>query len=254
MIIRHLFVWPREIEAIAEAFWWPSFDLFLWGLMTVYIQKTQNVPSVFISFFLGAIILWMFVYRSQQEMGFTFLREAWDRNILNIFTTPLTIWEFVSSTLILGMIKLAISAIWMVFLGYILFSFNVFSFGWYLIPFVINLLVTGWSAGFIINGLILRYGYRVQAFAWTLVLIIQPFSAVFYPVSVLPSWMQPVAYALPTSYIFEGMRKVLSEGVMDNSFVVIASILNLLYLTLSIMLFKNFFRGAQKSGAIVKFS
>lgn len=254
LVVRHLFSWPRDLEAIAESFWWPSFDVFIWGLTTVYLQSKQGVPEYFISLFLGAIVLWMFVYRSQQEMGFMFLREFWDRNLLNILTTPLTIGEFLLSSIMLGSIKLAISAIWMVIIAYVLFTFNLFSLGWYLIPFVINLLLVGWSGGFFINGLIMRYGYRIQAFAWTLILFIQPFSAVFYPVSVMPGWMQLVAKILPTSYVFEGMRAILTQGKFNWQLLVVASSLNCIYLALSLYFFKYSFSKAQEIGMIVKFS
>lgn len=251
---RHLFSWPRDLESLAESFWWPTFDLFIWGLMSVFLRQKEGIAPVFLSLFVGAIILWMFVYRSQQEVGMTFLKEVWDRNFLNIMTTPLTIWEFLTASLALGTIKLVISAAWMIFMAYALFTFNFFRVGWLLIPFVINLLLVGWSAGFFINGLIIQYGNRVQAFAWTLILVIQPFSAVFYPVSAMPTWMQVVSKILPTSYIFEGMRGVLLDGRIDISSLGIATGLNLVYLLLALWYFQYGFRCAKETGMLVKFS
>lgn len=253
IVIRHLFTWRRELESLAESFWWPSFDLFIWGLTTIYLQN-RGVPSIFTSMILGAIIFWMFVYRSQQEMGISFLRDVWDRNLLNLLTSPLTIWEFMAALLTLGIIKLIISTVWMTFLAYLLFSFNIFRLGFVLIPFVINLLIFGWSAGFVINGLIMKYGYRIQAFAWTLILIIQPFSAVFYPIAAMPAWMQAVSRFLPSSYIFEGMREVFMKGQIDTATLATAGGLNLVYLILSLLYFNKCFGDARESGMIVKFS
>lgn len=254
IMIRHLFSWPRDLEGLAEAFWWPSFDLLIWGLMSTFLQKQQGVAPVYLSVFISSIVLWMFVYRSQQEVGIMFLKEVWDRNFLNIMTTPVTIWEFLLASLGLGTIKLAVSASWMMILAFVLFKLNVFSIGWVMILFVINLLLTGWSAGFFINGLIVQYGNRIQSFAWTLLLIIQPFSAVFYPVSSLPGWMQWVAKILPTSYIFEGMRASLLQGKVGMSDLVIATALNMVYLVLSLWFFSFSFKRARESGMLVKFS
>jgi len=254
IVIRHLFSWPRELEAIAEAFWWPSFDLFIWGLMTTYLNQQHGVPGFILSFFLGATILWMFVYRAQQEMGLVFLREFWDRNLLNLLATPLTIGEFFLGTLILGVIKITISALWMFILAWLLFKFELFNLGVLLIPFIINLLVFGWSMGYVINGLVIRFGYRIQAFVWTLIMMIQPFSAVFYPVASLPSWMQFVSRLLPISYIFEGMRQIMSHVQFDLLNLVWASLLNLIYLGLSITFFNYCYRKARQIGRIVKFS
>lgn len=254
IVLRHLYVWPRNLESLIESFWWPSFDVFLWGLMTVYLSSKEGVPNYFTAFIIGAITLWMFVYRSQQEIAFTFLKEFWDRNLLSIMTTPITIWEFQIATLILGLFKLALSGIWMGILGYFLFSFNIFRFGWYLIPFLCNLFLVGWTAGFIVNSLIIRYGYRVQAFAWSLIIIIQPFSAVYYPVSTMPYWMQEVARFVPTSYIFEGMRSVIREGTMNFGALGFATILNVFYLALSLFFFSWSFGKARENGMIVKFN
>jgi ABC-2 type transport system permease protein len=239
---------------MAETFWWPSFDLFIWGLMTVYLQRQQGVADIILTFFLSAIILWMFVYRSQQEIGISFLRDVWDRNLLNILTTPITIWELLTGLLFLGVIRLVASTLWMLLLAYILFQFNFFVLGFYLIPFVVNLLLFGWNAGLIINGLIFRYGYRVQAFAWTLILIVQPFSAVFYPVESLPTWMQWVAKILPTSYIFEGMRTVLVTKSIDTIQLLIATVLNVIYLGVALWFFNESYKKAQETGMIVKLS
>lgn len=254
VMIRHLFSWSRDLESLAESFWWPSFDVFLWGLTTVYLLRNEGIIPAFVSFFIGAIILWMFVYRAQQELGFIFLKEIWERNFLNMFTSPLTVWEFSGAALSLGIIKLLISAVWMVILAYFLFTFNIFAMGFWLIPFIVNLLVVGWSAGFVIDGLLLRYGNRVQAFTWSLILIIQPFSAVFYPVSIMPQWMQTIAYLLPTSHIFEGMRSVLIHGSINYQALLIASVLNIIYLTASLIFFAGSFRKAQETGMLVKLS
>lgn len=253
IIIRHLFSWPRDLDSLADAFWWPTFDLLIWGLTTVYLQKQQGVPSLFISFFLGGIVLWMFVYRPQQEMGMTFLKEFWDRNLLNILTTPLTTNEFLLASIILGLAKLIISSVWLYVLAFWFFQFDMFKLGYFLIPFIINLILTGWSVGFVINGIILRKGYQIQAFAWTLILILQPFSAVFYPVSALPVWMQTISRLIPTSYVFEGMRQVLQHGTIIVNNLVIAFLLNGVYLILAMMFFKRSFRKAQEMGMIVKF-
>jgi len=254
MIYRYALSWNRELEELLEAFWWPSFDILLWGFMTVYLQKQSGAASTVTGFIVGAIIFWMFVYRSQQEIAVLFLREYWNHNFLNIFTSPITITEYLLSTIIVGVFKLLISAAWMSLLSYLLFHFSIFSFGWYFIPLVLNLLLVGWWAGFLIMGLVIQYGYRVQAFAWSLIVIIQPFSGVMYPVSVLPQWMQSVSYILPTRYIFENMRLVLLTGSIDWIGVGIATALNALYIIIALLFLRYGFAQARKTGMIIKFS
>lgn len=254
VLIRHLFDMRRNWESLSEVFWWPTFDLLIWGLTTLYLQQTQGLAGHFIGFFIGGMVFWMFVYRSQQDMGLTFLREFWDRNLLNMLTTPLSMGEFFIATLLLGVFRLALSALWIGLGAYILFAFNLLQPGWWLIPIILNLFLVGWSAGFFINGLILQYGYRIQAIAWTLIVALQPFSAVFYPVASLPEWAQFIAKLLPSSYIFEALRQVLGGQPIDSSLVLMASILNALYFMLSLYFFNHSYRRAQVSGIIVKFT
>ena len=40
-----------------------------------------------------------------------------------------------------------------------------------------------------------------------------PLACVYYPVTVLPHWLQHVAWALPPTYVFEGMRALLIDHV-----------------------------------------
>lgn len=254
LVLRHVMSWPRSPERIADAFWWPTMNMLIWGMVNMYLQQKTGAGIFFATLFLGGLIMWTLVIRSQEEMGMLFLQEAWDRNLLNIFSSPITMTEFSIATIVLATLKLILTFLWMFSLGYLLFSFNIFTLGWALIPYALVLMTSGWSLGFLINGLIVQYGYRVQVFAWTLSMIILPFSSVYYPLSALPGWMQTVARALPTTYIFEGMRGVFTTGHIDVSGLTTAILLNIFYLFLGIRFFIWSFGKARETGMILKFS
>jgi ABC-2 type transport system permease protein len=254
IVLRHYFAMRRDVENIFETFWWPTLDIFIWGTMSVFIARQSGAGSEIVAFVVGGIYLWMLVYRSQQDISFSFLKEIWDRNFMSIITSPVTVTEYIAASMIVGLLRLTLSAVWLFFLSIALYSFNITVLGLYLIPFAVNLLVVGWWSGLLINSFILRWGYRVQSFAWSLLFIIQPFSAVFYPVTALPPWMQTVARALPTGYIFEGMRQVLAGGRTDPGALIGASVLNAAYLVLSAVMFARAYESARKNGMIVKFS
>lgn len=253
VIIRHLLSWRRSLERIWDSFWWPTFNLFTWGLVTIFL-KYQGTGSIFADIFLGGVVMWMIVNQSQEEMGLVFLQEVWDRNLLNLLSSPLSIWEFTVASIIIGLMKLAVSVLWLLFLAFWLFHFNILVYGLLLVPYAISLLLTGWALGFVINGLILRYGFRVQVFAWSISLLLQPFSAVFFPISILPGWMQIVARGIPTSYIFEGMRLVLQNGRVDYPGLWTAFFLNGVYLVISIWFFVRSYRASRSTGMLVKFA
>lgn len=235
-----------------DSFWWASMDLVFWGLTSSYLkQNNPGIPNI-VPLFLGGIIFWVFVQNSQRDINMPLLNDAWNRNLINLFTTPVRLREFVLGTLILGIIKLSFTALALTLLAFFLYQFNIFSFGWYLLPAVISLILTGWWIGFIINGLILRYGFRVESFAWALIFVIYPFSAIFYPVSMLPAWARTISLFLPTSYIFENMRNILFGQNLSYSDILTSYFLNFIYLGFSLIFLKVMFNGALKHARLVK--
>src|SRR3989344_6415844 len=234
IIIQNLFYLKHSLEDIADTFFWSSLDVVVWGFMTIYFTQLKGQISEIILFLMGGLILWNVAWRSQQDISVSFLRNSWSRNLINLFSTPLTIWEFSFATMILGIIKIILTLFIASGIAFFLYSFNIFLLGFYLLPFFVSLLAFGWAAGIFITGLIIRFGTRIQVFAWSLIVLFQPVSAVFYPVSVLPPFLQKIAWLLPTSHIFEGMREVLKSGRMPAEQIVLAFILNAIYLLIAV--------------------
>jgi len=253
IILQNIFNLRHSLEDLIETFFWPTIDIIIWGLMTTYfIQTGDRGSGGVIAFLLGGLILWNIVWRAQQDISMSFLRNVWSRNLLNLFSTPLTPWEFVIATMILGLIKIIFTLLVVTSLAFLLYSFNLFNLGVALIPFFVSLIVFAWTAGLLIVGLILRFGMRVQSFAWSLIALFNPLSAVFYPISALPPSMQKIAHFLPTAHIFEGMRQVLSTGTFSKEHLIWAFFFNLIYLVFSAWFFIFMFEKAREKGRLAK--
>ncbi|MDE2039636.1 MAG: ABC transporter permease [Elusimicrobia bacterium] len=235
-----------------EIFYWPLLDLLVWGFLTVYLSRSPGAVPQWTAFLLGAMILWDILYRSQQAICVSFLEEMWSRNLLNLFASPLSPGEFVGATMLLSLVKFLLASALTVALAYYLYAFNLFELGFWLVPLVFNLIVMGWVIGIVTTAVILRYGERAEVLAWGLALLVQPFSAVFYPVSALPSSLRPVAYALPSTYVFEGMREIITRGSTGNSTFAAPFLLNAAYLALAWIFFKAMYRQAQEQGKLTK--
>jgi len=158
--------------------------------------------------------------------------------------------EWMASFILFGILKGIISLSFTCALAYLLYKVNIFIYGFYLIPFGVLLTMVGWGVGFFVAGLILQYGTRVQTLAWSMVAVISPFSGIYYPISILPAWAQKIASVLPSSYIFEGAREVLSKGYVDPNKLIISFALNCLYLVLAILFLKHSFRKVLDKGLI----
>src|SRR3989344_2207813 len=212
LLMRHLYLYKRSVPRLMDIFYWPILELILWGFIGLYLAKNDLVGFSALTVILGAIIFWDLLSQSQRVVSVTFLEEVWEKNFLNLFVTPLTKMEFIVSSFLLGIIRVVFVGFVMGLLALIFYHFNILTFGLYLIPFVLSLLIFGWTLGLFTTAIILRYGTSAQVLAFGFILLIQPFSAVFYPVSVLPTALQYLAYLIPSTHVFEGMRAVISTG------------------------------------------
>jgi len=235
-----------------EIFYWPLLDLMLWGFVGLYLTRFKGSVPNFVAFFLGALILWDILFRSQQGISVSFLEDLWSRNLVNIFISPLSPVEYVLSLLVMSLIKLGLASFVLTLLAYLLYSFNIFTIGPALIPLALNLIIMGWSIGIITTAIILRYGQEAEVLAWGLALLFQPISAVFYPVSVLPAWLRHIVAFIPSAHVFEGMRAVIAGAPFPTGHLVMAFILNIAYVAVSVLFFSWNFKAVKEQGLLVK--
>ncbi len=248
---RHLYLYRRSLPRLMEIFFWPLLDLLLWGFITFYLEKVRPDLPTFVKFFLGALILWDVLYRAQQGFSVSFLEEIWSRNLLNLFVSPMRPIEFLASLMCISIFKLLSAAVVTALLAWVFYSFNILLLGVALIPFVLNLTLMGWAIGLITIAVILRYGQEAEVMAWGLAFLVQPISAVFYPVSILPVWLQPFALAMPASHVFEGMRQVVEGGPFPVSSLFTAFVLNGIYLAMATALFYRNLRVVKMKGLLM---
>lgn len=248
IVFRHLYNFKHSWDRLSDAFYWPAMDIFLWGFTSVYITKQSgSIPGIAV-ILLSGLILWQIVWRSQYEITVNLLEEMWNQNLANLFASPLRVREWLAGVFILGILKMFMSLSFAVALAYVAYKTNIFLLGFYLIPFMANLLITGWAVGLIVAGLIVLYGMRIQTLAWTGIFLLAPFSAVYYPISTLPDWAQKIAAFIPTSYIFEGMRSIIVNGELAPGMLLKSFLLNCLFLVLGLVLFNYMFTKSKTKG------
>ncbi|MBM3859206.1 MAG: ABC transporter permease [Verrucomicrobia bacterium] len=254
LVLRYTYLYTRSVPRVTEILFWPLMDLLVWGYVSVYLHRVGGVSGAAnaFMFLLGAMIFWDILYRAQQGVTLSFLEDVWSRNLLNVFVAPVRVSEFVLTTFIVGFFRIAVTIGVLAGLAYALYSFNIFSLGMSLVPFFANLLLMGWALGMVTTSLIMRWGQGAEALAWGVPFLIQPVAAVFYPLDVLPGWLQPVALSIPATHVFEGMRQVLrGEGVSAASLAA-AFALNAVYLVAAALFFRYMFTVARRKGLLAK--
>lgn len=247
VFLRYFFIVTR-LDQIADLFYWPIIDIFLWGMTSVWMQKQEEGVPALALFVLTGLIFWQIVWRANYEVGVNLLQEFWNRNLVNLFSTPLKLREWILGATFLCFFKILVSLAFGALIVFLLYEMNVFMMGWAFLPFAALLTFSGWMIGFLAGSIVIYWGQRFQMLVWMMPYLFAPFSAVFYPVSVLPAWGQSIAWALPTTYIFEGMRKILTEGIFPTSYFFMSLTLNILYLVVAVGIFKYMFEKSRVKG------
>ncbi|WP_456433090.1 ABC transporter permease [Thermosulfuriphilus sp.] len=250
--LRQLFLYRRSLTRLLEVFYWPTVDLLLWGFVTLYLQESASRLPNFVSYFLGALILWNILYRAQQGIAVSFLEDIWARNLINLFVSPLRLSEYISGLLVISVIKTSLAFIIMSFLAGLIYSFDIFKLGLGLLPLVLNLVALGWAIGLATIGFILWFGQEAEILAWALAFIFLPLSAVFYPVDVLPPAIQTLSRLTPSAHAFEGMRTIINQGIFPWDHLLKAGALNIVYLSASLLFLGFIYKRALKKGTIPK--
>ena len=247
VFFRYFYVLKKGPQQLSDLFYWPLIDILLWGLTSVWIQSHANAPDLPLLLLTG-LIFWQITWRGSVDVSISLLQEFWHRNLVNLFSTPLKLGEWMLGIIFLCLCKLVITVGFGTLAVYVLYSLNVFTVGWAFLPFAAALLIFGWTLGFIAASGIIYWGHQIEAIAWMMGFVFAPFSAVFYPVAVLPAWAQVIAWCLPTTYIFEGMRAILTTGTFPMHYFWISLGLNAVFLSLALLLFRTMFKKSRAKG------
>jgi ABC-2 type transport system permease protein len=250
---RHLYhlrgSWPR----ILELAYWPTVQMVLWGFMTQFLAgKTDYVAQAF-GVLLSAVLLWDVLFRGQISVALGFMEEMWSRNLGHLFVSPLRTHELITGLLALSVIRTVIGVVPASLLAIVFFDYSVYAgLGLPLVGFFVSLLAMGWAIGIVVSGVILRFGLGAESLAWVAIFALAPLSGIWYPISVLPDWLQPVAAALPSAHVFEGMRAILIEGTFRADLMLTAIALDALYLAIAVALFVALFERARRDGQLLQ--
>jgi ABC-2 type transport system permease protein len=252
LMYRHISLYRASWPRLLELAYWPTLQLCIWGFTATFFAARLGSPGIVAAgALLGGVLLWEVALRTQMGLALGFLEEIWSRNLGHVFVSPLRPWELVAALVGISALRVLIGLAPALLLAWLLYAFDVFSIGLVLIPFVANLMVMGWWVALGVISLILRHGAGAEALAWSVLFGLTPFSAVFYPVSILPHAVQPIALALPSAHVFEGMRAALAGNGVAWDHLAWAAGLNVLWLGAAILLFAGQFRAARTRGALI---
>jgi len=154
--------------------------------------------------------------------------------------------------MIMSLVRLAIGMVPVTLLAIAFFDFNLYGLGFALAAFFANLILTSWAIVILVSGLVPRNGLGAEGLAWTIMFLFLPLACVYYPVAVLPGWLQFFAWLLPPTYVFEGMRALLIEQVFRTDLMLQALALNALWFAAATLAFVKLLDSARDQGSLMQ--
>jgi len=255
MMLRYTYLlrssWPRLVEMT----YWPTVQMLTWGFLQSYFAAAaggQSSTGKLAGTLIGAVLLWDILLRAQQGFAFSFLEEMWSRNLANLLMSPLQTSEFIVSLMAMSLVRLVVGVVPVTILAIWFFGFNLWSLGLAVAAFFAILALFAWSVGLFVCGMLLRYGLGAENLAWSLMFAVQPLGCVYYPVATLPSWLQPVAWVLPPTYVFEGLRGVLIDHVFRGDLMVRGLAIDVALFAVATLAFSRLLAGARRAGSLLQ--
>jgi len=246
VVLRYQYAW-RDPSRIGEFIIWPMIDMGFLGLLATWFGALSSNSHI-LTYFISALILWQLIYRANFEICFNILDEFWEQNLINFIASPLRPSEWVLAAMMSGMLKIIFTLFFGAFAGWLFFQVNIFSLGWILPMFVVLCLLSGWIVGFFGAAVIIYKGSKFPQIPWVLITLMALFSSIYYPVKILPGWMQVVSQSLPMTYVFAGLRDWITTGTVTNVYFIYSFILSFFYLALGIFVFLYMFEKSRVRG------
>ncbi len=247
---RHIYVlrssWPRLLEMA----YWPTMQMIIWGFVSQFFYTQSSWVAQAFGVLLGGVMLWDVLFRGQLGFSLSFLEEMWAHNLANLYVSPLRPWEHIVAMMAMSILRTFIGVLPAALLAILLYRFSIFDLGLPLLAYYLNLMMMAWAVGMVSTALLMRFGLGAENLVWFIVFLLAPISAIYYPVTVLPGWLQQVAWALPSTHVFEGMRETLFHGRFDTGHFWSAAALNLVYLAAGLLIYFLAFTGARRRGLL----
>lgn len=252
--LRQYYLIRGSLSRVMPLFAWVAVDMVLWGFITKYLNAVTSSGFNFVPVLLGAVLLWDFLVRVMQGVTIAFFEDVWSRNFLNIFATSLSISEYLAGLVLSSIATSMIGLVIMIVLATSLFGLSFFSYGLLLVPFLMVLFLFGTALGIFSSAVVLRLGPASEWFIWPIPALIAPFVGVFYPLSTLPGWMRYFSHLLPPSYVFEGIRTIISGGAVQGSGLLWGGCLTVFYILFACWFFARMYSHAVNTGLIARYS
>jgi len=249
--LRHVYLIKGSFPRILDLIYWPTIQIFLWGFISKFFTLNSSYFENTVGIILSAAILYDFLFRSSISYNMMFLEEIWSRNFTNLFIAPIKISEIIAALTFTAIFRTLIGLVPAALLAIPLFGVSIFKIGIPLIFLLITLYIFGVTLGLLVTSGLVRFGPSFENIAWASLFFLAPLGCIYYPIEILPDWLQIIAKLLPLVHIFEEMRNVLIHGIINYYQILKAIIISFMYFVFGIVVFYLSYEGAKNRGTLI---
>ena len=249
--MRHVYLIKGSFPRILDLIYWPTIQIFLWGFISKFFTLNSTYYSDTVGIILSAAILYDFLFRSSISYNMMFLEEIWSRNFTNLFIAPIKLSEIIAALTLTAIFRTLIGLVPAALLAIPLFGISIFKIGIPLVFLLLALYIFGVTLGLLVTSGLLRFGPSFENIAWASLFFLAPLGCIYYPIEILPDWLQTISKLLPLVHIFEEMRNILMNEVVNVYQIGKSIIMSLLYFVFGALTFYASYSGAKNRGTLI---
>jgi len=249
--LRHVYLIKGSFPRILDLIYWPTIQIFLWGFISKFFTLNSSYYENTVGIILSAAILYDFLFRSSISYNMMFLEEIWSRNFTNLFIAPIRLSEIIAALTLTAIFRTLIGLVPAALLAIPFFGISIFKIGTPLIFLLITLYIFGVTLGLLVTSGLVRFGPSFENIAWASLFFLAPLGCIYYPIDILPNWLQIIAKLLPLVHIFEEMRNILIYDMVNYFQILKAIFISFVYFTLGVIIFYLSYSGAKNRGTLI---
>jgi ABC-2 type transport system permease protein len=249
--LRHIYLIKSSFPRILDLIYWPSIQIFLWGFISKFFTLNSDYYDNTVGIILTAAILYDFLFRTSISYNMMFLEEIWSRNFTNLFIAPIKISEIITALTLTAILRTMIGLVPAALLAIPFFGVSIFSLGIPLLFLLLSLYIFGITLGLLVTAGLMRFGPSFENIAWASLFFLAPLGCIYYPIEILPEWLQLISKSLPLVHIFEEMRNILMNDLVNYFQIFKAISISLFYFLLGVGVFYFAYYGAKIRGTLM---
>jgi ABC-2 type transport system permease protein len=200
---RNLIMARRNVFFVFELTFWPGVAMLSHGLLTRFLDLTPQMTA----FILVGTVALSAVQVCQLDVAYAVLFDIWSKSMKHQFLTPVRIHHLAIGSWLVGVGRGVIVWALMALIGGRAFGFDFLGPGPLRVGlFLLGCFLTALVIGLLVCSLVLLFGTRAETSAWAAVNFFVMLGGIYYPVSVLPGWVQVISAGIPLTYFLDGIR------------------------------------------------